>query len=344
MGRTMPANLSHEYKTAEAAYKRASDPKERLDLLRTMLRTIPKHKGTDHLQADIKSRIKELTDELAGPKKGGARSGPPTSFRPEGAGQIALIGPPNSGKSTLHDRLTGSHATVGEYPFTTQFPQPGMMPYNDVAFQLIDLPPITPDHPISWIGNALQPAHGCLLVVDLCEAGCMEHALEVKDVLAERKIVLTPVWPGNLAAGPPPSDDGDPFTIRIPTLLVVNKADEVDDPQAEMAVFEDLTDLHYPAIPVSATTGEGIDRLGAFLFAGLEIIRVYTKTPGQPADMERPYTLRGHGTVHEVADMIHHDIADSLKFARLWREGSYDGAHVGADLALADGDVLEIHT
>ncbi len=340
----MPANLSPEYKNAEAAYKKASDPRERLDLLRTMLRTVPKHKGTDHLQADIKSRIKELTEELAGPKKGGAKSGPPTSFRPEGAAQIALVGPPNSGKSSLHARLTGSHATVGEYPFTTQFPQPGMMPYDDVAFQLIDLPPISPEHPIPWIGNALQAAHGCLLIVDLCEVGCMEHALEVRDVLAERKIVLSPVWPGNVASGTPPSDDGDPFTIRIPTLLVVNKADRVDDPQAEMAIFEDLTDMHYPAIAVSAETGEGVDRLGAFLFSSLEVIRVYTKTPGKPADMERPYTLRSSGTVHDVADMIHHDLAESLAFARLWREGSYDGAHVGADLALADGDVLELHT
>jgi ribosome-interacting GTPase 1 len=163
-------------------------------------------------------------------------------------------------------------------------------------------------------------------------------------MLAERKIVLTPVWPGNMAAGPPLPDDGDPFTIRIPTLLVVNKADQVDDPKAEMAVFEDLTDMHYPAIAVSAVTGEGFDRLGAFLFSSLEIIRVYTKTPGRPADMERPYTLRSSGTVHDIADMIHHDLAESLTFARLWREGSYDGAHVGADLELADGDILELHT
>ena len=193
----MPANLSHEYKAAEAAFKRASDPKERLESLRTMLRVLPKHKGTDHLQADIKTRIKELTDELAGPRKGGARRGPPTSFRHEGAAQIALVGPPNSGKSTLHARLTGSHAQTGEYPFTTQFPQPGMMPHQDITYQLIDLPPISREHPIPWISNALQAADACLLVVDLCEAGCTERAVDVRDLLAERKIVLTPRWPAD---------------------------------------------------------------------------------------------------------------------------------------------------
>jgi ribosome-interacting GTPase 1 len=339
----MPANLSPEYKTAEAAYKRARDPRERLDLLRTMLRVVPKHKGTDHLQADIKSRIKELTDELAGPRKGGARSGPPTTFRPEGAGQIALLGPANSGKSTLHDRLTGSHAQVGEYPFTTQHAQPGMMAHDDVAFQLIDLPPISEEHPIPWIGNALQPADGCLLVVDLCEPGSMERAIAVRDMLAERKIVLSARWPTDEGES---SDDesGDPFTIRLPTLLVVNKIDAVADPEQEIEVFEDLTDLHYPTLSVSAQTGAGLDQLGDWLFDRLGVVRVYTKTPGKPADMERPYTIRRNGTVQEVADLIHHELAESLRFARVWREGVYDGQHVGPEHGLADGDVLEIHT
>ena len=95
----MPANLTPEYRAAEAAFRKAREPKERLQCLRDMLRLIPKHKGTDHLQADIKRRIKELTEELEAPKKGGARSAASSTVRPEGAAQIALLGPPNSGKS-----------------------------------------------------------------------------------------------------------------------------------------------------------------------------------------------------------------------------------------------------
>ena len=121
----MSANLTPEYRKAEAAFKKARDPRDRLDCLREMLRTIPKHKGTERLQADIKTRIKQLTDELATTKKGGGRHRPSYAVRPEGAAQIPLIGAPNVGKSALHARLTGSHAEIGPYPFTTSTPLPG---------------------------------------------------------------------------------------------------------------------------------------------------------------------------------------------------------------------------
>ena len=88
----MPANLSPEYKAAEAAYKKARDPRERLAGLREMLRTIPKHKGTDHLQADIKARIKDLAEQLeGGARKAGGHGGPALVIRPEGAAQVALL-------------------------------------------------------------------------------------------------------------------------------------------------------------------------------------------------------------------------------------------------------------
>ena len=118
----MPANLSPEYKSAEAALRKAREPHERLDCLREMLRTIPKHKGTDHLQADIKSRIKELSEELEAPKKGPARGGVSHVVRPEGAAQLALIGPPNSGKSSLHVRLTGPTRTPPPIPSRPSIP------------------------------------------------------------------------------------------------------------------------------------------------------------------------------------------------------------------------------
>src|SRR5881396_508814 len=171
----MPANLSPEYKAAEAAFRKSRDPRERLEWLREMLRTIPKHKGTEHLQADIKARIKDLAEELEGARKGGGHGGPPLVTRPEGAAQIALLGPPNSGKSSLHARLTGSNAHVGPYPFTTQYPEPGMMPFEDIHLQLVDLPAIAPEHPVPWIADALQTADAGLLVVDLSDPACVEQ-------------------------------------------------------------------------------------------------------------------------------------------------------------------------
>ena len=194
----MPTNVTPEYKRAKEAFQSASEPAERLTHLREMLRTVPKHKGTEHLQADIKSRIKELTDELTGPKKGGARTGPVTTVRPDGAAQIALVGPPNSGKSSLHARLTGSHAEVGPYPLTTHAPMPGMLPYEDIHFQLIDLPPISTTFMEPWMYNALQPAHAVLLVVDLNTPGCTENLAAIRDFLDQKRVTLSDEWPQRL--------------------------------------------------------------------------------------------------------------------------------------------------
>src|SRR5262245_27641057 len=139
----MPANLTPEYRTAEAAFRKARDPAQRLDCLREMLRVIPKHKGTDHLQGDIKRRIKELSAEIERPRSGGSHGGPALVVRPEGAAQIALLGPPNAGKSSIHARLTGSGAAVAPYRFTTRYPEPGMMPHEGIRFQLVDLPALS---------------------------------------------------------------------------------------------------------------------------------------------------------------------------------------------------------
>lgn len=342
----MPANLTPEYKVAEAAFRSARDSKERLECLREMLRTIPKHKGTDHLQADIKSRIKELKDELAGPKKGVARRGPTTVIRPEGAAQIALIGSPNVGKSALHARLTGSNAQAGSYPFTTHLPQPGMLPYQDVYFQIIDLPPLSRDYPVPWFANALQPANAALLVVDISDPECVEQTLSVQALLAEKRVTLIERWELATVENPEKNEESlrDFSALRLPALMVVNKADQVQHLAGELEVFQELTGLHYPALPTSAMTGEGLSQLGPWLFDQLGIIRVYTKAPGRPPDTARPFTVRRGQTVHDVAALVHRDIADTLKYARLWSGRQVHGLQVGADHVVSDRDILELHT
>jgi len=337
----MPANLTPDYKAAEAAYRAAREPRERLECLREMLRTIPKHKGTDHLQADIKGRIAELTEELTAARRGATRTGPPTVIRPEGAAQIALLGPPNSGKSSLHHALTHSHAAVGPYPFTTQYPHPGMLRFEDVAFQLVDLPPVTAEHPVPWLANALQPADGAFLVVDLSDPGCVDQVLRLHQILAGRRAYLLPDWPRGVA--PERHDAQDPFAIYLPTLLVAAKSDLVADLDGELAVLRELTGLTYPVLAASASTGAGLDAVGPWLFAALGVVRVYTKVPHRPADRSRPYTLRRGQTVHDVAVMVHKEVAGGLKHARLWGRGGAEGVQVGRDHLLEDGDVLELH-
>ncbi len=339
----MPTNVTPEYKKAEEAYRAAREPKERLECLKEMARTIPKHKGTEHLQADIKTRIKQLTEELAGPKKGGKRSGPSYVIRHEGAAQVALIGPPNSGKSSLHVKLTGSTSDVGPYPYSTHLPVPGMIPYEDIHIQLVDLPPISEDFMETWIVNALQPADAAMLVVDLSDPDCLEQVPTVLERLAEKKIYLTTDWPGLETAGAEPDDEEDDvFSLRLPTVLVANKSDLDPDPD-EVKVLEELLGLSYPALTVSAETGAGLDELGDFLFRALDIVRVYTKTPGKPAETDKPFTVRRGGTVLDVARLVHKDIAEGLKFARMWGDDVYDGQQVGPDHLVSDGDLVELH-
>jgi ribosome-interacting GTPase 1 len=298
----------------------------------------------EHLQGDIKRRIKELSEELERPKKGGARGGPPLVIQPEGAAQIALLGPPNSGKSSLHAQLTGSGTHAAPYPFTTQHPEPGMMPYKDIYFQLVDLPAISPEHPVSWLSGALQTADACLLIVDLGDPACVERIEALQAVLREKRVTLTDPWDPE---GEPGRDafeaDEDAFALRLPAVLLANKADLLASADTEVQAFLELTALRYPAVAVSATTGLGLGEIGPLLFRQLGVVRVYTKVPGLPPGRDRPFTLRRGQTVKDVARLVHRNLARSLKYARVWGKSGFDGQHVGRDHPLADGDVVELH-
>jgi len=270
-------------------------------------------------------------------------------IRPEGAAQIALVGAPNAGKSLLHDRLTGSGAKSGPYPFTTQHPEPGMLRWEDVHFQLVDLPAIAAEHPLPWLTNTLQTADACLLVVDLADPDCLQHVASVQEELARRKVTLVTRWP---ADGPqPPAGDGsaaaeeDVFALRLPTLLLANKADLLDHADTDLEVLAELEEPHFPTLLVSAQTGLGLGEVAAWLWRRLGLVRVYTKAPGKPPENSRPFTLRaGEQTVEDAARLVHRDMARTLKYARVWgRSVAADGQHAGREHRLADRDILELH-
>ena len=329
----MPANLTPQYIKAEKAYRQAATPGEKLQCLESMLALIPKHKGTDHMQADIKRRISQLRKRQE--KKHGARV-QPYVVEKEGAAQVALLGAPNVGKSQLVDQLTNAKAEVAPYPFTTQLPQPGMMPCEDVKIQLVDMPAITEDFLQYWQADTVRRSDAALLVADLGSDDALDQVHTIVRRLGSMRIEL--VHPDKPARK---QDEFDPTVYRR-TLLVGNKCD-VEGAAARAEVLNEFYGERLPLLAISAEHGEGLEALRAAVWKMLSMLRVYTKSPGKKADMADPYVLPIGSTIFDLAERVHKELAASLKSARVWGGAKFGGQHVARGYVLRDRDVVELH-
>jgi len=331
----MPANLTPEYLNAEQRYRQATSPQERLEALEEMLRTVPKHKGTEKLQADIKRKIARLRQEMR-TRRGGARAQPLFHIPREGAGQVVLVGPPNAGKSSLLAALTNATPEVAPYPMTTRLPQPGMMAFENVQVQLVDTPPVCREFDEGWLYSLIRGADAAVLVLDASDDGIL-FLQESLELLPKNRVFL--VGETEEVA----EDPALPRGARKRTVVVANKW---DSPGAadNLLVLLDLVgnQLPGPPLPVSATRGDGLDELRRRIFRALHKIRVYSKPPGRKPDLQAPFVLPRGATVRDAAEVIHKELAEKLKYARLWGRG-YSGQMVGRDHVLEDGDVLELH-
>jgi len=333
----MPANLTPQYKEAEQRYREAAGRDEKLAALHEMMALLPKHKGTEKLQADIRRRIAKLEEE-AESGRGGAKRADPGHVRREGAGQWALVGPPNAGKSALLKALTHAHPEVAPYPFTTHLPLPGMMPFEDVQVQLVDTPAVAEHHTESYMPNLVRGADGVVLVLDPTEDGLAAALAECHVVLDKAR-----VWPRAL----PLPADASPYLAARPVLVALNKADlDADGTFAALAGEALAADPIAGGLPrwrVSAERGAGLEELRQVLFAELRVVRLYAKEPGKKPDFERPFTLPVGATVGDLAIRVHKELAERLKYARIWGHARFDGQQVDRTHVLADRDVVELH-
>jgi len=329
----MPANLTPEYLAAEKRYRTARTDEDRLDILQEMLRVIPKHKGTDHLQGDLRKRISQLRRLIADKRTKRKRRGPSHAIRHEGAGQVVLVGPPNTGKSQLVASLTRATPEVASYPYTTQKALPAMMPYEDVFVQLVDLPPITAEHTEPWVYEVIRAASAMVIVVD-CTARYPANEIATTVELLEKAHVV-PLDPAN-------EDLHDIFLVEKPACVALNKVDTDGDQELVVLVGESYTG-NIPLIPVSGQTGRGLERFRESVYSLLDVIRIYSKIPGKKADMSQPYTLPRGSSLNDFARTVHKDFAEQLKYARVWGSTRHDGQTVPRDYILTDKDVIELH-
>src|SRR4030066_2145136 len=160
----MPANLPPQYYDAEKRYRAARTPEDKIEALETMLAIMPRHKGTDHLYGDLRRRIAKLTEEA---ERKAATSRASFYIRKEGAGQVALVGLPNVGKSQLLATVTDAMPEIANYPFTTKSPNIGMMKFENIQIQLVDTPPVTGKESRVWLNNVARNADLVAIIADL---------------------------------------------------------------------------------------------------------------------------------------------------------------------------------
>lgn len=328
----MPANLTPEYLAAEKKYRQAKTVKEKLEALQEMLRTIPKHKGTDHMQGDIKRRIARLKQEA---KKKTVRKVFSHYVEPEGIGQAFLVGPPNSGKSSLLRAVTSATPQVAPYPFTTTYYTPGMMRYENVWIQLVDMPPVSKKHTPPWVGSVVRYGDLLLLVLSLASDDILEEAEEAIEVLEASKVHPAA---NNEKTGQLESGVASIKTIAVGTHSL--------DPDAEirLALLNELWGDRFPIICVDKNHSATLKKFRRCIYEALGVIRVYTKEPGKRPDLHAPFVLERGATVGDLAEKIHKQIAQQFQYARLWGSGKFDGQRVNADYLLQEGDIVEIHT
>ena len=325
----MPANLPPQYFEAEKRYRSAKDPEEKIEALEAMLAIMPRHKGTDKLHAELRRKIAKFSQEAERKYATARRSG--FYIRREGAGQVMLVGQANVGKSQLLAAVTEATPEIGAYPFTTQTLTPGMMKFENIQIQLVDTPPIGYRNVRILLSNTLRSTDLIVMVVALD----MEPISQVEATLqglAEARI--EPLMDNATEATP---------GSYLRKMLIVGNKNDLESSNSNWKRLNSQYEGLFPMVSISAREESGLEELREVVYEVLDIIRVYTKTPGSKADFTEPVILKKGSTIEDAAESIHKDFRSNLKYAVVWGSGKYDGQRVSRAHTLQDGDVVEFH-
>ncbi len=327
----MPTNLPADYFNAEERFRSATTTEDKIKYLEEMMGTIPKHKGTDHLRADLRKKLSKLKT-AATSKKSSKKHVSAYHINKEGAGQIIIIGTTNVGKSSLVANQTNADPEVSAVPFTTWSALPGMMMIDNIQVQLIDTPPISEEYIDPEFLNLIRRVDLVLIMIDL-HANPVQQFEFVLQKLQENRIA-----PKHLEG----KIEVEGFLLHVPTLVVVNKYDS-EEFEEHYQIFQELLGQDYPMVPVSVQTGHNMDTLKQTIFEKLSVIRVYSKAPGKDVDKTAPFVVDQGIELGDFAGKVHKDFQENLKSAKIWgTSADFPGQMVSRDHVLEDEDVVEL--
>ncbi|MCX6799263.1 MAG: 50S ribosome-binding GTPase [Candidatus Diapherotrites archaeon] len=355
----MPTNVTVDFERARDKSQKAKSAEEKLNALYEMQRFAPSHKGGENLRRDISRKIAQVKKEQEKQRKREKQkgSGPSLAVKKEGIGQIAIVGLPNSGKSWLLNKLTGVDVEIAPYPFTTKKPVVGMMNYKGAKIQLVELPALVE-------GSSSGKANGPQLLSVARTADAVIMAVRDSE---EQRVLLRELRSANIAV-----NEKKPMIEVTPNkfggIEIANKKN-LKAPMRELISFlkvrglynvnvvlnEELRNMqqvdralddrivYKNALLVNPFTEKNIESLPQKIFSLLGRVLIYTKRPGEKPDLEAPLALPKGATIEDAARMLHKDLAERLKFARVWGGSKFGGQRVARDYRLQNLDVVEIY-
>ena len=345
----MPINAGIEYQKAEAQYHEARTLQEKLKALDEMMRTAPKHKGAEGLLQEIKRKIAKLRALAEKAKRSGSRF--QIAVKKEGAAQVVLLGVPNAGKSTLLAKLTNAKPEIADYPFTTRLPEVGILEYEGVKIQVLEIPAITEDF--------LEKEKGPMLIslvrnADLAvfvlrhpsEAGLLRKECERAGIMLDKQrphIRITRTGGGGLAFVGKIKGNLDEAKALLREHGHLNATVEFG-PHVTLADLKEVLKEGTVYRPlVEAYRDDDAESIKRNIWEKISLIRVQTKQPGKKPDWP-PVALKKGATIRHLAEIIHKDFIRRFRFARVWgKSAKFKGQSVGMDHCLTDRDVVEFH-